>query len=242
MESKPALIFTSGTDMVHSLVAATNSIPIIAILTDPVATGLIANLAHPGSNLTGASVDAGIEISSKRLDLLKQIVPAVSRVGFLSTRTYWDDPGRSGAASRDAAQRLGLSLVGCLLDGSAREADYRRVFAAMPQDRLDALVVSEQSEHAPSWKLIAELTQQAKLPAMYAFRDYVDFGGLMAYAADLADAFRHAAQEADEVLRALSPETFPSTSKPNSSLSSTSRPPRRSGSKSRQPCFPSPTR
>jgi ABC-type uncharacterized transport system substrate-binding protein len=94
--SKPALIFTSGTDMAKHLVAATRTIPIVGVLTDPEATGLITNLAHPGGNITGASVDAGIEIWSKRLALLKEMVPAASRIGFLASRIHWEATGRSG--------------------------------------------------------------------------------------------------------------------------------------------------
>jgi putative ABC transport system substrate-binding protein len=209
VQRQPAIIFTSGTDMARDLVAATKTIPIVALLTDPIATGLITNLAHPSGNLTGASVDAGIEISGKRLALLKEVAPAMTRVGFLSSRAFWAAAGKSGEASRAAASKLGLSLVGCLLEDSTQEADYRRVFAEMPQQHLDALVVSEQAEHRPNTKLIVELVGKIGLPAIYPFREYVEFGGLMAYTVDLAGAFREAARQIDKILKGAKPSELP---------------------------------
>jgi putative ABC transport system substrate-binding protein len=209
VQHPPAVIFTSGTDMTRELVAATKTIPIIALLTDPMASGLITNLAQPSGNVTGASVDAGIEISGKRLGLLKEVVPTMSRVGFLSSRAYWEDKGRSGEASRVAARSIGVTLIGCLLEESAQEADYRRVFAKMPDNHLDALVVSEQAEHRPKRNLIVELVQKAGLPAIYAYRDFAELGGLMAYTVDLAGAFRQAARQVDRILKGAKPSEIP---------------------------------
>jgi ABC-type uncharacterized transport system substrate-binding protein len=207
--SKPALIFTSGTDMAKHLVAATRTIPIVGVLTDPAATGLITNLAHPGGNITGASVDAGIEIWSKRLALLKEMVPAASRIGFLASRIHWEATGRSGEATRAAAAKLGLSPIGCVMEESAQEPDYRRVFAAMAPQHLDALVISDQAEHRPNQKLIIELVQQSGLPAIYPYPDYVALGGLIAYAVDLTDAFRVAARQVDQILKGAHPADIP---------------------------------
>jgi putative ABC transport system substrate-binding protein len=209
VQSRPSLIFASSTDMTRHLQAATSTIPIVAIMTDPVANGLISSLARPGGNITGASVDAGIEIWGKRLALLKESVPAAARVGLLSSRTYWNGTGRSAEVSRAAAARLGISLIGCLLDGSALEADYRRVFAAMPDDRLDALVVNEQAEHFAYQRLIVDLAQQVRLPAIYPYREYAELGGLMAYVVDLAGVFRQAARQVDQVLRGAKTSDLP---------------------------------
>lgn len=209
VQRQPTVIFTSGTDMTRVLMAATKTIPIVAILTDPVASGLITNLAHPSGNVTGASVDAGIEIAGKRLGLLKEVIPTMSRVGFLSSRSHWEDQGRSGEASRVAARNLGVTLIGCLLEESAQESDYRRVFAKMPDDHLDALVVSEQAEHRPNQNLIVELVQTTGLPAIYAYRDFVALGGLMAYSVDLIGAFRQAARQVDQILKGATPSEIP---------------------------------
>lgn len=209
VQSRPSVIFTSGDDVTGHLKTATSTIPIVAILSDPVATGLITNLARPGGNITGASVDAGIEIWSKRLALLKEALPKAARIGFLSSRKYWDGAGLSGGASRAAAPRLGVSLSGCLIDDSGLEADYRRVFAAMPEARLDALVVSEQAEHFPFQKLIVELAQQARLPTIYPYREYVEHGGFMVYAVDLPGAFRQGARQVDLILKGAKPSELP---------------------------------
>ena len=209
VQRQPTVIFTSGTEMTRALVAATTTIPIVALLTDPVATGLISNLAQPGGNITGASIDAGIEIGGKRLGLLKEVLPTMSRVGFLSSRTYWEDKGRSGEATRVAAEKLGVSLIGCLLENSTQETDYRRAFVKMQDDHLDALIVNEQAEHRPNRGLIVELAQQARLPAMYPYREFVELGGLMAYTVDLAGAFRQAARQVDQILKGARPSEIP---------------------------------
>jgi putative ABC transport system substrate-binding protein len=207
--SRPSVIFTSGSEMTRHLKAATTTIPVVAVLNDPVANGLINSLAHPGGNITGASVDAGVEIWGKRLALLKEVIPSMSRAGFLCSRAYWDDPGKAGEAMRAAASKLGISLFGCLQEGELHEAGYRRVFATMQQDRLDGLVVHDQAENFTNRKIIVELTQKAGLPAIYPYREYVEVGGLLAYAADLIGAYRRASRQVDQILRGASPSELP---------------------------------
>lgn len=209
VQTRPRVIFTSGSDMTRRLAAATGTIPIVAILTDPLATGLLTNLAHPTGNVTGAAVDAGIEIWGKRLGLLKEAVPGRSRVGFLASRSDWERAGRAGAALRDAAPRLGLTLVPCLVEGAADDRAYRQVFAAVAQRRVDALVVSEEAERFTYRKLIVELAQDGRLPGIYPYREYAELGGFMAYAVDLADAFRHGAAEVDRLLRGAEISNIP---------------------------------
>jgi putative ABC transport system substrate-binding protein len=102
-----------------------------------------------------------------------------------------------------------MSLIGCLLQESVDEADYRRVFTAMKEQHLDALAVSEQVEHRANRKLIVELAREARLPTIFAFRDFVELGGFMAYAVDLAGAFRMAAQQVDRILNGASPAQIP---------------------------------
>jgi len=207
--SRPGVIFTSGSEITRHLKAATTTIPVVAVLTDPVADGLINNLAHPGGNITGASVDAGIEMWSKRLALLKEAIPPMSRAGLLCSRAYWDDPGKAGEALRAAASKLGISLFGCLQEGQLQEAGYRRVFVTMQQDRLDGLVIHDQAENFTNRKIIVELAQKAGLPAIYPYREYVELGGLLAYAVDLTGAFRRAARQVDQILRGASPSELP---------------------------------
>jgi len=209
VQSRPDVIFTSGSEITRHLKAATAAIPVVAVLTDPVAEGLINSLAHPGGNITGAAVDAGIEIWSKRLALLKEAIPAASHVGLLCARPYWEDPGKAGEALRAAASKLGISVSGCLQEGQLQEAGYRSAFDAMRLDRLDGLVVHDQAENFTNRKLIVELARNASLQTIYPYREYVELGGLMADAVDLPDAFRRAAGQVDQILRGVSPSALP---------------------------------
>jgi putative ABC transport system substrate-binding protein len=205
---RPDLVFTTGNAIPRQLQQASTTIPIVAIVADPIAGGLSISLAHPSGNLTGVSIDAGIEIWGKRLALLKEMVPRLSSVGFLTSERNWKDQGLMGPL-RDSATRLGISLVGCTLNGALQESDYREAFAAMPQDRLDALIVSAEPENFTNRKLIAELVAKAKLPAIYSSPEFVQAGGLMAYGADLANTFRQAAGQIDQILKGAKPSDIP---------------------------------
>jgi putative ABC transport system substrate-binding protein len=136
---KPDLILASTIVMAQYFKAATVTIPIVGIMGYPVEAGLVASLARPGGNITGVSVDAGIEIWSKRIEFLREIVPSASRVGFLAIEFHWE---HAGAVLREAGHRLGMSLVGTPLEGTLQEAEYRRVFEAITKQHADALIVS----------------------------------------------------------------------------------------------------
>ena len=117
---KPDLILTISSRMVVNFKAATTAIPIVGLMADPVAFGIVESLAHPGGNITGISTDAGPEIMGKRLDLLREAAPGTSRAGFLASRFVWDSP--FGAANlRVAAERMGISLIGPPLEGALQE-------------------------------------------------------------------------------------------------------------------------
>jgi len=204
---KPDLIFTVGVLMAQRFKSATTTLPIVLVVTDPVAYGLTTSLAHPSDNLTGVTVDTGMEIWGKRLALLKETVPGVSRVGYLATRAVWEAP--QGSAVREAARQLGISLFGTPLEEPLQEAEYRRVLASMSQDRLEALVVSELAESLSNLKVIVELAEKARLPAIYPWREAVELGGVMAYAEDLPDLYRHTARQIDEILKGVKPQDIP---------------------------------
>src|SRR5215510_12515688 len=132
------------------------------------------SVPHPGGNLTAVVVDPGLEIWGKRLELLQEIVPGLSKVGFLATRLNWELPQGQGVAIRQAAQRLRLTISGSALDESGREADYRRAFAGMSHDRVGALVVSDEPENFTNRKVIVELAESAGLPAIYPWRENIE--------------------------------------------------------------------
>jgi putative ABC transport system substrate-binding protein len=204
---RPDVILSGKNDMILFLKAATPTIPIVGISADPVAAGIVPSLARPGGNITGVSVDAGLEIWGKRLELLKQAIPGLSRVGFLADRELWDS--FYGAPLREAAQRAGLNFVGPQLHGSLQEPEYRRVILAIAGAGGQALLASDQSENIANRELISELATAARLPAMYAYPEFVSSGGLMAYGIKLSEVYRGAAGQIDQILRGTKPGEIP---------------------------------
>jgi ABC-type uncharacterized transport system substrate-binding protein len=158
----------SSSRLVLNFKAATATIPIVGLTADPVVAGIVSNLARPGANITGVSADAGYEVWGKRLELLRDVSPGISRVGYLASRAVWESP--YGAAVRSAAETLGVSLFGPPIEGSIDSTEYRRVFAAMAKERVDAVLASDQPEHSTNRKLIVDLAEKARLPATYRAR------------------------------------------------------------------------
>ena len=108
----PDLIVTGTNPVVIAFRAATSTIPVVAFMLDPLKAGLVTSLARPGGNLTGITLDAGIEIWGKRLELLREAVPSTAKAAFLGMRDGWE--GSSGQALRDVGSRLGISLISML--------------------------------------------------------------------------------------------------------------------------------
>jgi putative ABC transport system substrate-binding protein len=169
--------------------------------------GLVPNLARPGGNITGVSVDAGLTIWNKRLALLREAAPQASKVAFLASRAVWNSP--DGFALRKAVQSAKLSLVGPPLVAPVDEAEYGRVFAAMTQKGADALVVGDQPEHFTYARLIVDLAQRARLPMVSPRRVHAELGGLMAYAFDIREIYRRVAAEIDQILKGTDPGGIP---------------------------------
>jgi putative tryptophan/tyrosine transport system substrate-binding protein len=206
VRSRPDLIFAPTNVWVQHLKAATTAIPIVSIMGDPVGFGLVASLAHPGGNITGLSVDAGPQIASKFLELLKEVFPSATTIGVVGRR--W--PGNPyGKWLQEAAQRLGLSLLDLRLEGTFQEPEYRHLFEEMAREHVDALYVTQDPENVANRRLIVELAEKKRLPAIYPFRDYVTNGGLMAYAVDLGDLYARAAGYIDKILKGTPPGEFP---------------------------------
>jgi putative ABC transport system substrate-binding protein len=197
--TNPDAIFTSGYPMVSGLKAATTTIPIVATIDDPVAEGLALSLARPGTNLTGVTVDAGLELYGKRLALLVEVRPNISVVGYLSSSGNWSRA--MGAAVREAAQQAKIALTHVDLGNSFNEATYSAAFTSMENARIDALLVSDEPDHNANAKSLTSLAANARIPTMYPFRDLAVAGGLMTYCIDFIDAFRYAADQVAEILR-----------------------------------------
>ncbi len=203
---KPDVIVTGTNPVVLAFTAATNAIPIVAFMLDPLKAGLVASLGRPGGNLTGITLDAGIEIWAKRLQMLKEAIPSASNAAFLGMREGWEDS--SGQFLRDTAGRLGISLA-FLLPQQGTPSEIERVFAAMAQQRPDAVLVSGEGDLYANRRLIVELAEKNRLPVMCPYRDYVEAGGLMAYVVDLAELLRRMANDVHEILKGTKPGEIP---------------------------------
>ena len=202
----PDLILTSGAHLSLDFKMATTTIPIVTIIIDPIAQGLVASIARPGGNITGVTISGGLELIGKRMGLLVEAMPKLSTVGYLASRPFWEDP--RGAATREAAKQAGISLSPVMLS-AFDEAEYQRVFISMKQDRADAFMVSDEPEHTTYRATIVEWAAKDRIPAIYPVRDFFEAGGLMAYSPDLADIFRRVAYLIDKILRGANPGDIP---------------------------------
>ncbi|MGH6644352.1 MAG: ABC transporter substrate-binding protein, partial [Bradyrhizobium sp.] len=191
--TNPDVIGAGGSPLTGSLKRATTTIPIVAVTGDPVRFGLISSLARPGGNITGVSVDAGLEIWSKRLALLVEAVPKLTNVVFLATESAWENPG--GKGMREAAPKLGISLTLARLNSPVNEAEYRRIFDTIALDQSSGIVISEDNENFGYRPLLVQLALQKGLPAMYSYRDQAVAGGLMSYSFDIKAAVRRSVSQ-----------------------------------------------
>jgi ABC-type uncharacterized transport system substrate-binding protein len=185
----------------------TSKIPIVFIgEPDPVGTGLVASLAHPGGNITGLA-DAHGDLVPKRLALLKQLVPSVSRVGVL-----WNPANASTAPQlktvQAAAPVLGLTIFPVDVKGP-RRGDLDRSFGTIEKDRLDGLLVIGDSTLGVQRDRIAELSIAHRLPTSGTHRGWAEGGLLMSYGTDFVALFRHGAVLVDKILKGAKPADLP---------------------------------
>ena len=184
---------------------ATATIPIVVVMTgDPVASGLVASLARPGGNLTGVTA-LGQELSAKRLELLSEAVPGMTRVAVLSNPAF-PDSEPSVKRLEGAARVLGVQLRVLEVHDPT---EFEKAFAAMSNERFGALMVLSDTMFDTHRGRIVELAANTRLPAMYALRGFVDAGGLLFYGASLPDMYRRAAVYVDKVLKGAKPGDLP---------------------------------
>jgi putative tryptophan/tyrosine transport system substrate-binding protein len=200
------VIVASTEPIVRAVLAASTAIPIVCIGGDPIQAGFATSFAHPGGNITGVSVFAGYEIYGKRLQILKEAVPSASKVAFFMTPIAWE--GGEGQALRDASRRLQISIVGMPLQ-EVTATEVRRAFAEISQERPDAIMVHGIADLFAHHQLIVELIEKSRLPAMYEWREYVEAGGLMAYASDLGELGRRMADDVHAILNGAKPGDIP---------------------------------
>jgi len=200
---KVDIIFAASATAGRAAKNATSSIPIIFVgSTDPVATGLVARLARPGGNVTGFSAGAP-GLYGKRLELLKETLPRLTRVGVLWNPT---NPAGSLKEVRTAGQELGVQVQS--LEVRSPD-DIDRAFEAATKAQVGALIVAQQSPMTTNQKRIVELAAKRRLPAIYPDTDSIDDGGLMSYGPSSTDLYRSAAVYVDHILKGRPPADLP---------------------------------
>jgi len=202
---KVDIIVSGGPATTRPAKEATSTIPIVmAQDNDPVATGIVASLARPGGNITGLSTLAP-EISGKQLELLKEIVPKLSRVAVLGTSTIPSqvqtlrEVDLAAAALKVNIQQLDV------LDPNGIET----AFQTATKGRADALLVLQSAVMNPQREKVAALARKNRLPAIYFQNQYMEVGGLMYYGPNTSDLFRRAATYVDKILKGRTPADLP---------------------------------
>ena len=199
VDLKVDLIVAPNSLVAHAVKQATSTIPVIVpVMGDPVGEGLVSSLARPGGNITGLTF-LGPELLPKRLTLLKEAVPAASRIAAL-----WH-PGAYGEATmNDMRERAeaGARSLDVTLQLAAVQApnEFAQAFSDMVRRRADALLIFPSPMLFTELRAIADLAVEHRLPAIAMAREFVEFGGLMAYGASLADLLRRAAIYVDKIL------------------------------------------
>jgi ABC-type uncharacterized transport system substrate-binding protein len=199
VRTKPDVIVASSSRLVLSFKAATDTVPVVGAMGDPVPSGIVANIARPEGNITGVSSEAGPEIWDKRLQILREAVPTASKVGFLGSRQIWSQPPVDEL--RKATQQSGISLLGPPMESPFAGEEYRRVLRAMAQEHVDGVIIGDQPEHATYRQLIVDLVRAAKLPAIFPYREHFEIGALMVYGPSSSDVYRRLAVYIDQILK-----------------------------------------
>ena len=199
------IIVTWGTPATLAAKQATTTIPIVmASAGDPVRSGLVSSLAHPGGNVTGLTV-LGPGLAAKRLELLKEAVPNMSRVAFLWNPANPDQKSSFNEVQA-GARALGVTLHS--VEARSRE-ELEQALAAMKQSRPSALLMTADTVHQRYIGRIVAFTSETRPPAMYQLKEAVDRGGLMSYGASLPDLGRRAAYYVDKILKGAKAANLP---------------------------------
>ena len=199
------VIAAFGTPRAKAAQRATKTIPIVAIsISDPIAAGLVTSLAHPVGNITGSTI-LGPDIVTKKLQILKDAFPAVSRVAYL-----WN-PDNSATAEivedfRKAAPLFQMTLVSL---EARTEVDFDRVFAQMSADRPDAVLATSDPVHLAHMPAIIDFLLKNRIAGLFQIREHVVAGGLMSYGVSFPELFQMGALYTDKILRGTKPEDLP---------------------------------
>jgi putative tryptophan/tyrosine transport system substrate-binding protein len=200
---KVDLILASGTPAALAAKSATTTIPIVMVNPgNPVGAGLVTNLARPGGNVTGNS--GLIELNTKRLEILKDALPRLTRVGVLLTSANLT---RQLQELRDAALALKLKMEE--IETQPESKGFENAFQSAKQKQVGAILITTIPIFFAERKRIVELAGKYRLPAIYPQKGFVDEGGLMSYGTDSTDLYRRAAVYVDKILKGAKPADLP---------------------------------
>ena len=208
------VIVTVGTPAIRVATLATRTIPIVmAAALDPVGAGLIASLVHPGGNVTGMSMFS-TDLAAKRLQLLRELAPGLTRVAVLGWRVTGagqSPPGQTPpellvSATQAAGRQLGIGVSAQMV---ASGDDLPRAFAEFKRERTQALIVQSGVFGGEHLATILEMAAQQRLPDMHEARAFVDAGGLVSYGPDVNELYRKAATHVDRILKGAKPGDLP---------------------------------
>jgi len=198
------IVTAGGFQATRAAKQATTKIPIVmATGADPVALGLIASLARPGGNITGMTSITS-ELSAKRFELLRDIVPRMSRLAVL-----WHVNPAGELAVRDFEAVARSARIAPQILGVRGVDEFEGAFAAMERERAEALIVIVSAQFFPERKRLADLALLHRLPTMHAQTEYVEAGGLLSYGPSYPEFFRLAAVYVDKILRGANPAELP---------------------------------
>src|SRR6266540_5148541 len=199
------VLVTAGTPASLAIKKATTSVPVVMIAVgDPVGTGLVPSLARPGGNLTGLSSIAP-DLEGKRLELLRELVPKVSRVSFLvNPANAFHAVSEKHADEAATVLHLKLQFVGV-----RTESEFDQAFAAIVKERPGALIVLADRVFLHNRARIVDFAARNRLPAVYPYRELAEAGGLMCFGPNYADMHRRAATYVDKILKGAKPADLP---------------------------------
>ncbi len=203
---KVDLIVTTGTPSAVVASKATRDIPVLITTSgDPVGSGLVSSLRHPGGNVTGLANGVGSELYTKRLELLRELLPGIRRVGFL----YDPDNGSDTAGLRQTkadCAKLGLQAIPAPL---RKREEITAVFNALKRDKAQGLIVTASNTNQAWRDTIIELAAKHRLPAVYGQGIFAESGGLLSYSANWADQYRRSAAYAYKIFKGAKPGDLP---------------------------------
>lgn len=208
VQSKPDVIVATTTRGARAVKRATSTIPIVMMVGDPVESGLVASLAHPGGNATGVSTMGTPELWAKRLQLLKETIPRLTRVAVLWNPATPLTPWQAKAMQdlKAAAPSLSLELSFVTVE---TPVEIGQALAGVGRARAQALCVFADAHLSIYRETLLRLESETGLPAIYSERTFVDDGGLMSYGANRMDQWRRAAVYVDKILKGTRPGDLP---------------------------------